>query len=408
MSNTLSEKERQMINAAPPENLRPISYGIIGCGMMGQEHLRNIALLPGTSIGALYEPDALMRSKASALAPSACLADSLDALLACPGLDCLLIASPNFCHVAQLSTIARARRPLPLMVEKPLFTNAADLAAIDAFTKTYSAPVWVAMEYRYMPPVALMLQLAPEATGGIRMLSIREHRFPFLRKVGDWNRFNRNTGGTFVEKCCHFFDLMRLVMQSDPVRIMASGGQALNHLDETYEGEIPDIHDHGYAVVDFANGTRAMLELCMFAEGSRFQEEISAVGPAGKIEAFVPGPARFWPAQLGELPVAQVIVSSRNPRTVQRHEVPVDESLLAAGDHNGSTYYQHQRFIGLVRGTLPCPEVTLLDGRWASLMGLAAHRSMREHRVVDLRTEFGWAPQRGRPSARTAQHVDVR
>ena len=48
--------------------------------------------------------------------------------------------------------------------------------------------------------------------GTLQMLSIREHRFPFLPKVGDWNRFSRNTGGTMVEKCCHFFDLMRLII----------------------------------------------------------------------------------------------------------------------------------------------------------------------------------------------------
>jgi predicted dehydrogenase len=54
------------------------------------------------------------------------------------------------------------------------------------------------------------------------MLTIREHRFPFLSKVGDWNRFNRNTGGTFVEKCCHFFDLMRLILKLGPG---AGGGE---------------------------------------------------------------------------------------------------------------------------------------------------------------------------------------
>jgi predicted dehydrogenase len=37
---------------------RTITYGIIGCGMMGQEHLRNIALLPGTRVAAIFEPDA--------------------------------------------------------------------------------------------------------------------------------------------------------------------------------------------------------------------------------------------------------------------------------------------------------------------------------------------------------------
>ncbi len=72
-----------------------------------------------------------------------------------------------------------------------------------------------------MPPVATFIADAPHATGGIRMLSIREYRFPFLSKVGDWNRFNRNTGGTFVEKCRHFFDLMRLILQLDPVLVLA-------------------------------------------------------------------------------------------------------------------------------------------------------------------------------------------
>jgi len=62
------------------------------------------------------------------------------------------------------------------------------------------------MEYRYMPPIAELIRQvhAQEATGPAVMLSIREHRYPFLHKVGDWNRFNRNTGGTLVEKCCHF------------------------------------------------------------------------------------------------------------------------------------------------------------------------------------------------------------
>ena len=70
-------------------------------------------------------------------------------------------------------------------------------------------------------------------TGDFKMLTITEHRFPFLQKVGDWNRFNENSGGTFVEKCCHFFDLMRLIIGADPIRVMASGRQEVNHLDES-------------------------------------------------------------------------------------------------------------------------------------------------------------------------------
>jgi len=359
---------------------RTIHYGLIGCGMMGQEHLHNIALLEGTRVSAIYEPDAGMAAQAQAIAPEAAMVSSVQELLAVGDLDCIVIVSPNHLHVDQIVEIAETR-PLPLLVEKPLFTDPADAARLESIQSSYPHPIWVAMEYRYMPPIAALIDEV-QAVGGVKMLSIREHRFPFLEKVGNWNRFSRNTGGTFVEKCCHFFDLMRLILQSDPVRISASGGQAVNHLDETYGDETPDILDHGYVIVDFANGARAMLELCMFAEGARYQEEISAVGPDAKVEALVPGPGRFWPDHLGDPPVPQVIISPRNPKGPVSKDIPVDPRLLAAGDHNGSTFYQHQGFLAVLRGEKPAPDVTLQDGIWAVRMGLAAQQALQTGETV--------------------------
>ena len=357
-------------------------YGIIGCGMMGREHLSNIALLGDAIATVIYEPDAEMAARALQLAPRAVLAEDIDSLLAHEQLDCLLIASPNFCHVDHLEAIA-ARVSLPILVEKPLFTDPADWRRVEAFKRDYSAPVWVAMEYRYMPPMQQFLSRAESATGGIKMLTIVEHRYPFLQKVGNWNRFNCNSGGTLVEKCCHFFDLMRLALKSDPVRVMASAGQMVNHLDETYEGETPDIWDCGYVLVDFASGARAALELSMFADGSQFQEMIHAVGSEGKLEVKVPGPARLWTGPQDRRPVAQLIDSPRaacNPVTI---ECPVDATILAAGDHNGSTYYQHQKFLEVVRGSGGV-EVTLDDGIWAVRMGQAAQNSATNGQAVLL------------------------
>jgi myo-inositol 2-dehydrogenase/D-chiro-inositol 1-dehydrogenase len=328
------------------------------------------------------EPDAGMAAATQALVPGATPCADIPGLLARNDVDALVIASPNHMHVPQLIDIARTR-PLPVLVEKPVYTSRADEAALRDLARDFPAPIWVAMEYRYMPPIARFRELAEEATGGIRMLTIREHRFPFLEKVGDWNRFNRNTGGTLVEKCCHFFDLMRLILQDEPVRVMASAGQAVNHLDERYGGETPDIWDHGYVIVDFARGARAMLELCMFAEGSDYQEEIAAVGPAGKIQAFVPGPTRFWNFDIGPQPVSHLIVSPRHPTGPQRLDIPVDPQLLEAGDHNGATYYQHRRFLDAVR-TGRTPEVTLEDGAKAVRMGLAAQEAARTGEAVSL------------------------
>ena len=358
-------------------------YGIIGCGMMGQEHIKNISLLDDTIVTVIFEPDSEMRAIAATLAPDATFEASLDALLDRRDVDCLVIASPNYCHADQLAEIA-GKRPLPLLIEKPLLTSPNDIDRVKALASNYPAPIWVAMEYRYMPPIAALLSQAQAVTGGVRMLTIREHRFPFLEKVGDWNRFNAKTGGTLVEKCCHFFDLMRLVVGTRPVRVMASAAQSVNHLRESYNGETPDIIDNAYVIVDFEGGVRAMLELCMFAEGARYQEVISAMGQNGKIEAFVPGPTRFWPEDLGAPPVPLLEISPRAPKRPEVREIPVDPLLLEAGDHNGSTFFQHQRFLELVRGEREYAEVTFEDGLWAVQIGMAAQLSAATGQAVSL------------------------
>jgi len=359
-----------------------VRYGLIGCGMMGREHIQNINLLTKGKVTAVFDPVQDLAESAATLAENAYVASSFDDLLAYKDMDAFVIVSPNYMHAEQLREIA-AKRPLPVLCEKPLYTDPADAAEIEALAASYPAPFWVAMEYRYMPPIAALIEQADQATGGIKMLTIREHRFPFLPKIGDWNRFNAKTGGTLVEKCCHFFDLMRLILKDEPVRVMASAAQGFNHLEERYNEEAPDIWDHGYVIVDFAGGARAMLELCMFAEGSRYQEEISAVGPKAKIEALVPGPGRFWPAALGDAPVPQLIISPRAPKGPHVSEIPVDPALLNAGDHNGSTFYQHQRFNAAVRGEGDV-EVTARDGAKAVAIGLAAQESARTGQAVLL------------------------
>lgn len=344
-------------------------YAIIGSGMMGQEHIRNLQLLPGAVITALADPDDGMRAQAAGLAGNgvAVHADYRD-LLSLGGIDALVIAAPNHAHHDVLMDALDSG--LPILVEKPLCTTVEQCDAVIAAARGREAPVWVAMEYRYMPPVArLIAEVAKGTVGTLRMLAIREHRFPFLQKVADWNRFSANTGGTMVEKCCHFFDLMRLIIKSEPIRLYASGGQDVNHLDETYAGRRPDIVDNAYVVVDFANGVRAMLDLCMFAEASKDQEEIAVIGDRGKVECGVPS--------------SRLVIGRREPLALSNEIVPVDQSLLAAGHHHGSTYFQHLAFAACIENGTP-PAVSLADGRAAVALGAAAERSIAEHRPIDL------------------------
>ena len=252
-----------------------VRYGLVGTGMMGVEHLQNLAITPGAVVTALVDPAhtslGWARTALGDRAGAVATCDSVAELAASGRVDAVIVASPNHTHRAVLEPLFDAG--LHILCEKPLATTVDDARWIAARAAQSPAVFWTAMEYRYMPPAAAFIAAVHGGEiGRLRMLSIREHRFPFLPKVGDWNRFSRNTGGTMVEKCCHFFDLMRLIVQDEPVRVYCSGAMDVNHLDEVYEGangpERPDIIDNSYTTVDFANGARAMLDLSMFAEGA--------------------------------------------------------------------------------------------------------------------------------------------
>ena len=358
-----------------------VRYGLVGTGMMGVEHLNNLAVTPGAVVTALADPAQASlgwarRALAGRADQATAFADS--AALARSGLvDAVIVASPNNTHRRVLEPLFDAG--LPILCEKPLATTLEDARWVVERAARSDAPFWTAMEYRYMPPAAeFIAQVHGGRVGGLRMLSIREHRFPFLPKVGDWNRFARNTGGTMVEKCCHFFDLMRLITRSEAVRVYCSGAMDVNHLDERYDGRAPDIIDNSYTTVDFANGVRAMLDLSMFAEGAENQEEITAVGDEARLDVLIPS---------GEI-VYSPRVGFRGDKRVERRTVPVDETALKVGAHHGSTFYEHQRFIAAVRGEGPV-EVSATDGLMAVAIGTAAEISAREKRVVEL-AELGF------------------
>jgi myo-inositol 2-dehydrogenase / D-chiro-inositol 1-dehydrogenase len=352
-------------------------FAVIGTGMMGCEHLRNVLALPDADVVAIADPNADSRTWARLTLgdehPAAMHASSSE-VLARDDLDAVIVATPNSSHATVLAEIFAARPELPVLVEKPLCTTIPDCDAVQSAAAARRGIVWVGLEYRYMPPVARFLrELASGTAGAVHMVFVREHRFPFLPKVGNWNRFNRNTGGTLVEKCCHFFDLMRLVAQTDPVRVYASGGQDVNHLDERYAGERPDILDNAYVVVEFANGVRGCLDLCMFAEASQNEQELCAVGTAGKVEAFVPE--------------GVVRVGDRASRAVRDIAVAADERVRYGGFHHGASYLEVAAFCEAVRTGAPAA-VSVEDGWWSVATGVAAHSSIERGEVVMLADEF--------------------
>jgi myo-inositol 2-dehydrogenase / D-chiro-inositol 1-dehydrogenase len=355
-------------------------YGIIGCGMIAQEHIRNLRLIPGAEIVAIADPVAacieMTKASLGQATKDVRVYETSAALARDAGLDAVIVSSPNFTHRAVLEPLFAT--DLHILCEKPVATTIDDARWVVEQAAAHKGIFWTAMEYRFMPPaVEFVKQVHAQRMGRLQMLFMREHRFPFLPKIGDWNRFSENTGGTMVEKCCHFFDLMRLIVQSEPVRVYASGAMDVNHLDETYAGRTPDIIDNSYTTVEFANGVRAMLDLCMFADGAENQEEITAVGDAARLDMLIPESTIVYSPRVGY----------QKEKTAERTHIAVDDAVLAAGSHHGSVYYQHMAFRAAASGQAPVA-VTADDGFRAVAIGTAAELSIKEKRVVEM-AEFG-------------------
>lgn len=110
-------------------------------------------------------------------------------------IDAIIVATPNFSHFDLISA-AILRTSAHLLIEKPMCTTVEDCLKVEQLQKAdkhaASRIIWVGMEYRFMPSIARLIKEADSGSvGQAKMLAIREHRFPFLRKVGHWNRFNR-------------------------------------------------------------------------------------------------------------------------------------------------------------------------------------------------------------------------
>jgi predicted dehydrogenase len=349
---------------------RSLRYGIIGVGMMGCEHIRNLIAIDGCAVVAYADTNATSRSNANRLVAEATSYSDYREMLANEQLDVVVIATPNHMHRSIFEDVIE--RDVHVLIEKPLGIDVAECQTMIEIERQHQKPgrvVWVGLEYRFMAPTSRLIdEVDSGVCGDVKMIAIREHRFPFLKKVDNWNRFSKNTGGTLVEKCCHFFDVMTLIAKSQPVSVYASGSQDVNHLDEIYDGARSDILDNAYVVVDFANGVRGMLDLSMFAEGSRNEQEICVVGSKAKIEALMPESiVRIGRRESGRQGVIEAMVSQT--------------SDVVQGFHGGASYLEHFAMQEAIKQGLESG-VTLEDGLLSVAVGQAAHLSIAEKRIV--------------------------
>jgi predicted dehydrogenase len=383
--NYIPEQDRYLFELGEPQ----YKFNVIGSGSNGCEHIRVTMAEGRATIHGVYDPNPgsikLAEQSFERYAPEQELVvyPSLEAACSDEAVDGLIISTPNYTHLEVLKAAVQSGKHI--FLEKPMATTVSDAYEILKIAQDYPSVLQIGLQYRYKAMYVEVIYEALERNliGEIKMVGITEHRIPFLDKVNQWNKFSKFSGGTLVEKCCHYFDLLNMFAQSRPVKVYATGSMAVNFRDFEYQGEKSDILDNALVSVDYENGVRASFNLCMFAP--MFYEEITVCGDEGRIKAyemqdFLPSarPNTHMEVHLGEAKPSRI-------------SIPVYPRYIEESGHNGATFYEHINLIDNIEGQ-PTNTATVSEGFWSVVVGAAAEESVKTGQPVmieDLLTRSG-------------------
>ncbi len=189
-------------------------------------------------------------------------------------LDAVVVVSANFTHreiaVAALETGAW------VLCDKPLATTVADCQAIVDAAHRSGGKCFMGFNERSNPAVTKGREIvASGQIGQPQMVLSRTIRPPFAPTP--WRYSQSQSGGALNEKDCHSFDLFNWFVDSKPARVMGIGGQHVLT-------ENNDIIDHAWVLVEYENGAKGCLQLCLFSPPSTGPVAVlDAVGANGRI-----------------------------------------------------------------------------------------------------------------------------
>ena len=353
---------------------------IIGTGTMGQEHMYVTALLGEAQVHGIYDEETHSLDIAEneyARYSSKKLFRYNDLKSACndPDIDALFICTPNYTHLDVLKVAMESKKPI--FLEKPMATTIEDASEIVRLVDGYPSFIQIGLQYRYKAQYveAIHEALERKTIGDLKTISISEHRPPFLDKVKQWNKFSRYSGGTLIEKCCHYFDLINLFAQSQPKSIYASGGKAFNFIDFSYNGKNSDIDDHAFVVIEYQNGIKANFTLNMFCPD--FSEELILCAEKGRIISS----EKYSPKNDG-YSNARIQIELGEDGSSRDSMVSYPSEIEKSG-HHGATFFEHIELIKKLNGE-PSNSATVIEGLWSVVIAGAAQKSIETGSQIDV------------------------
>ena len=328
---------------------KPLRFGLIGTGRIGQVHAANIHADPDATLAWVADPFIAGAERVATAYGARATADA-EEVFASGGVDAILVASPTPTHV---DLIARCvEEGIPVLCEKPIDLDIARVEELRPKVASAGVPVALGFNRRFDPGFAsARARVAAGEIGALEQLIIIS-RDP----AAPPDSYIQVSGGIFRDMTIHDFDMARFFVP-DIVEVSAVGTT-------TFDAGAREHGDYDTAVTTLRSKSGALVTIV----NSRH----SAVGYDQRVEAFGAGGM----LQVANAPTSLVSLSTAGALEAKpRYEEFFLERYKVAYE------VELREFIQLVRGQ-ESSSPTFEDGRAALILADAAQRAATDRAVV--------------------------
>jgi myo-inositol 2-dehydrogenase / D-chiro-inositol 1-dehydrogenase len=329
-----------------------LRVGVIGVGRIGRLHAELLARqVPGAALAMVHDAFA-EAAEGVGDELGVPVAGNVEELLASPDVDAVAICASTETHAHLL--IAAARAGKPAFCEKPISLDLPEVDRALAAIAEAGIPVQIGFNRRFDPAHESVARAVAEGTIGdvhLVRISSRDPAPPPMEYV-------RGSGGIFLDMTIHDFDMARYVAGSEVIEVFARGAVRVNPA-------FADADDVDTAVVTLTheNGCLTVID----------NSRETAYGYDQRVEAF---------GALGMAASENPLAHTGIVRTASGTTAPALPDFFL--DRYVPSYVREwEAFVDAVRDG-DTPPVTVADGRAPLVIGLAAWRSLREGRPVQV------------------------
>jgi predicted dehydrogenase len=228
-----------------------VRIGVVGTGTMGAAYVVDLAAHPGAEIAGVTSRTGESARRVAEQVGCRVFADTSE-LVADPGVDAVVVATPDDVH-AEIA-VAAARAGKAVLIEKPLTTSATDARAVVEAVRAAGVVASVLFNHRWVPAYAQAHERIQAGDLGDPVVAYarKNDRIFVPTKMIGWA--DRTTPAWFLSS--HDIDLVTWLFDDAPVEVFATAVHG------KLRGLGIDTPDAVQAQVRYAGGAVATFESC--------------------------------------------------------------------------------------------------------------------------------------------------